>query len=60
LDRLPVVVYDLACLIWLITFMRPEKPAVAPTAPVGPEVVHQAREWEAALKDSLTKKKRAP
>lgn len=60
LDRLPVVAYDLACLVWLVTFLRPEKPPTVPSAPVQPEVLEQAREWERTLKDSLGGKKREP
>jgi len=48
--------YDIACLIWLVTFLRPE-PISTPTQPVRPEIVQQARQWEETLKDSLTRKK---
>lgn len=60
LNHLPVVAYDLACLVWLITFLRPEKPTMVPAAPVRPELLEQAREWERTLKDSLGGKKRTP
>lgn len=58
--QLPTVAYDLACLIWLISFLRPEKQATVPTASVQPEVLEQAREWKRTLKDSLSGKKREP
>lgn len=58
--ELPAIADALACLIWLFTFLRPEKPATAPRATVRPEVLEQAREWERTLKDSLSGKKREP
>lgn len=60
LRRLPVLAYDITCIIWLVTFLRPEKPTVGPTGPVRREVLEQAREWERTLKDSLSGKKREP
>lgn len=59
-DQVPTIAYDVACIIWLISFLRPEKPKLAPTAAVRPEVLDQAREWEKTLKDSLSGKKRTP
>lgn len=56
-DQLPPVAYDVACLIWLITFLKPENPTPVLSAPVSSEVLNEARKWEAALKDSLSKKK---
>lgn len=60
LRDLPVFAFDAASIIWLVTFLRPEKPSVGPTGPVQPEVLEQAREWERTLKDSLGGKKRTP
>lgn len=57
LDQLPPVAFDVSCLIWLITFLKPEKPTLAGSAPVSPEVLQEARKWEDALKESLRKKK---
>lgn len=53
----PIFAYDAACIIWLVTLLRHEKPASTPSAPVAPEVLQQAREWEQTLKQSLTGKK---
>ena len=53
---LPVIAGDLACLTWLITFLR-TKPAVVPAGPVSPTVLEEAKKWEGALKESVTGKK---
>jgi hypothetical protein len=53
---LPVFAYDLACLIWLITFMRPENATRVPTTPISPEILREAKEWETALKKSVAGK----
>lgn len=57
LDQLPAVSYDVSSVIWLITFLKPEKPELVPTVPVSPEVLQEARKWEETLKGSLGKKK---
>ena len=57
MDQLPVIAYDIACLIWLITFLKQEKPEPVPSVPVSPEVLKEARKWEETLKGSLSKKK---
>jgi len=59
LGTVEVVAYDVACIIWLITFWKPEQalapaPAVQPT----PEALHEAKKWEDSLKDFLTPGKR--
>lgn len=59
-EELPSIAYDVACVIWLITFLRAGRSAEVPAAPVRPEVLEQAREWEKTLKDSLSGKKRTP
>ena len=59
LNELPVIAFDIACIIWLITFLKPEKPELVPTAPVSPEVLIEAKKWEETLKGSLGKKKDA-
>lgn len=55
--KMPLFAYDIACVIWLITFLKPEKPELVPTKPVSPEVLQEARKWEETLKGSLGKKK---
>jgi hypothetical protein len=53
-DVLEYVTYDVACVIWLITFWKPEKRTAPPTSQrVDSAIVHQARTWEAMLKNWL-------
>jgi hypothetical protein len=56
---LPVVAFDLACLIWLIYFVRREVPARPRSMPVPEGTVRQSKEWEKVLRESLTGKKRS-
>ncbi|HKE32507.1 MAG TPA: hypothetical protein VKD65_12340 [Candidatus Angelobacter sp.] len=56
-DRLPLIALDIACLIWLVTFLKPEKATPAPTQPVSSEVLKDAKKWQETLKGSLTGKK---
>lgn len=55
--NMPAFAYDIACLVWLITFLKPEKPAPVPSGPISPEVLTEARKWQEAAKGSMTKKK---
>jgi|SRR5215467_9355210 len=55
--ELPVLAGDAACLIWLVTFLKPEKTTPAPTQPVSSEVLKDAKKWQETLKGSLTGKK---
>lgn len=57
LDQLPPVSFDIACLIWLITFLKPENPTTAASGPISPEVLAEARKWQKAAKGSVTQKK---
>lgn len=57
LDQLPVIAFDVACLIWLITFLKPENPAPAAVALIDPQVIQEAKKWEETLKGSIGKKK---
>jgi hypothetical protein len=56
-DRLPVVAYDVACLAWLLTFLRSERMSTIPANAIKPEVLQEAKRWEDTLKKSLTGKK---
>ncbi|MBZ5504378.1 MAG: hypothetical protein LAO78_02725 [Acidobacteriia bacterium] len=50
LNRLPVVAYDIACIVWLYCFWTAtEIPAPAP--PISSEALAEARKWEGSLKD---------
>ncbi|HEY6252707.1 MAG TPA: hypothetical protein VI685_22350 [Candidatus Angelobacter sp.] len=55
--NLPVFAYDIACLIWLITFLKPEKSSPVPTGPLSPEVIEEAQRWEKAARKSWTGKR---
>lgn len=60
LTNIDIVVYDITCFIWLITFLKPEKALVTDTADkrTAEDALRQAREWEEALKDFRTSGKR--
>lgn len=58
-DLIEVITYEAACLIWVITFAKPEKRRPFQTAdPLSQEMLHEARKWESVLKDWLTPGKR--
>jgi len=57
LERLPVIVYDIACILWLVTFLKPETFESPPTAPISREIIEETKKWEHTLKKSLTRKK---
>jgi hypothetical protein len=53
-DTVERIVYDLSCLIWLITFWKPEKRTqFVPAERLDPAMLHEARTWETQLKDWL-------
>jgi len=54
ISELPLIAFDAACLIWLITFLKPEKTAPAPTQSVSPEVLEEAKKWQETLQESLS------
>lgn len=54
---LPVAAFDLACLVWLIYFLRPEVSVRPHSMPVSEETVRQSKEWERVLRESLKGKK---
>jgi hypothetical protein len=54
LGTIEVIAYDAACLIWLITFLKPEKSLIpTPADQLTPETLQQARKWEDTLKDFI-------
>jgi hypothetical protein len=57
-----ILAYDAACLIWLITFWKPESLPPPPVASqqIAAERLQQARKWEQVLKHLLTPGKRMP
>lgn len=56
LGTIEPVAYDISCLIWLITFWKPQRSVVAASSDQvsAAEALHRARTWEEALKDFLT------
>lgn len=55
LGTIELLSYDASCIIWLITFLRPEQPPSAlVTDNIPTESLLEARKWESALKDWLT------
>ena len=54
--RLSVMAYDLACIIWIYCFWSAPK-ATSPR-PLSPEALHEAKKWEASLKDFIASDKR--
>ncbi len=57
LDRLAVIAYDLACLIWLYCFWAAPK-STAPPAPLSTEALLEAKKWEDSLKNFVSHGKR--
>jgi hypothetical protein len=58
-SRLPVIAYDIACIIWIYCFWdAPKSEPAAPTAPLSPAALHEAKKWEESLKDYMSSGKR--
>ncbi len=58
LTTIDVIVYDITCLIWLITFLRSEKtPPSIPGDRLDTAALNEAKKWESTLKDFLTHRK---
>jgi len=59
ISRIPVIAYDIACIIWIYCFWNaPKSEQEVPTAPPSPEALHEARKWEESLKDYMSSGKR--
>ena len=59
-DTVETFAFGASCLIWLITFWKPEKRIeLQPLDPTATETLQQARTWQSALKDWLTPGKRS-
>ncbi len=58
LDPFEPIAFDIACLIWLWSFVRPGETSASPSAELDPQMLHQARKWEKAVKNFLTPGKR--
>jgi len=59
IGRIPVIAYDIACIIWIYCFWRaPKSEPTVPVAPLSPEALHEARKWQESLKDYMSSGKR--
>jgi len=58
-QELPLIAFDVSCLVWLFAFLQPEKqPVLYPADAMDPQMLHEARNWENVLKDWLNQEKR--
>jgi hypothetical protein len=58
-DHLPLIAYDISCLIWLCCFWSaPKIQGPVPPQPLAPEALHEAKKWEQSLKDFMSQGKR--
>jgi hypothetical protein len=57
LNRLPVIVYDIACIVWLYCFWTAKTKTSVPP-PISPEALEEARKWEGSLKGFVAPGKR--
>ena len=59
IGRIPVIAYDIACIIWIYCFWSaPKSEPAVPTAPLSPEALLEAKKWEESLKDYISSGKR--
>jgi hypothetical protein len=55
ISRIPVIAYDIACIIWISCFWRaPKSEPAVPTAPLSPEALDEAKKWQESLKDYIS------
>jgi hypothetical protein len=56
---LPVIAYDIACIVWLYCFWTAPKIELPPApTPLSPEALLEARKWQDSLKDFISPGKR--
>lgn len=55
--QIPVFGEDATAIVWLLFFLKPERPAPGAGAGINPKVLHHARELQDALKGTLPGKK---
>jgi hypothetical protein len=61
IQEIAPITFDIACLFWLYCFWSKERVFNRRgTSNVQPEMVEQARKWQAVLKESILPKKRTP
>lgn len=55
MDNAETIAFEIACVIWLITFLKPEESnRLQPSPSLDRDVLQQTRKWETVLKDWLT------
>ncbi len=54
LNRLAVIAYDIACIVWLYCFWPSQKPQRLAAFEPGEDALHDAKRWEETLKNFLT------
>lgn len=58
IDHLPVIAYDVSCLIWLYCFWTaPQTEPTVSSASLSTEALHEAKKWEDSLKDFMSQGK---
>ncbi|HZI55421.1 MAG TPA: hypothetical protein VFF39_01535, partial [Verrucomicrobiae bacterium] len=57
MNRIPVIVYDIACIVWLYCCLTAEKRSSSGT-PLSPDALHEAKKWEGTLKNFVHHGKR--
>ncbi|HEY2392915.1 MAG TPA: hypothetical protein VGK22_17190 [Candidatus Angelobacter sp.] len=57
LNRLPVIAYDIACIVWIYCFWTVNV-STGSSPPVSPEILQKAKKWEGSLKDFIAPGKR--
>jgi hypothetical protein len=57
-NHLPLIAYDLTCIVWLYCFWTAPKTPVSPSPTLPTEALHEARKWESTLKDFIAPGKR--
>jgi len=58
-SHIPVIAYDIACMIWLYCFWNaPKSEPAVPTAPLPPGAHREATKWEELLKEYISPGKR--
>lgn len=59
LNRIPVITYDLACIIWIYCFWNaPKSEPALPPAQFSPAALDEAKKWKESLKDYMSSGKR--
>ena len=58
IGRIPVIAYDIACIVWIYCFWCAKSEPAVPSTPLSPAALHEAKKWEESLKDYISSGKR--